>query len=502
MKRPFFQASYMGLILLAAQPIQAQSMTESVQAKNVASLSANATSGSSISGLINDHIPLGTAYDSQRHLFLNVQPIDGREVLTGNTALKFDTAIDMDYEEVLGALNGKVDLDVNFPVVRVSAGASLAKEMAASTYSSSYTFTANSTPEKRVLLPNDADKGFTLSPLGQDVAQNHQGKIQVLVGDEFVTSIEYGASLLVNLKIDYGNNRDKSDIGGYLDVDLYGGVFNVGGQLQYLEEETKSSVKITVRAVQHGGDPKQLLSVIPNNIISCSLEDPKPCFDMFYEAVKYAKESFSSQLVSLDDYNVMQYETTRYDSSSLVLKQLVPEYQQIRHATKWLISDLEDDFQKALIDESRASHLLTSYFAYLPEAQRTAVTVIKDAANENAWFFFTAARHCRDNPFGTSCEDYYAQMKQDCTDRGKTCPAVYDITQLQLPQSSDLNWKQCEFARKEAVRSGVVSASESMAYRQMRWAPTFIDNARPALGILNWRMCEGALTTYGDYFTE
>ncbi|TMP72074.1 internalin, partial [Pseudoalteromonas ruthenica] len=105
-------------------------------------------SGSTISGLINDHVAIGTAYDSQTNRFLNVQPIAGRVDETfGNTEVKFKTGIDMSYDDLLSTLNGSVDIDVNFPVVRVSAGASLAKEMASSTYSSSYTFSATSTPK-------------------------------------------------------------------------------------------------------------------------------------------------------------------------------------------------------------------------------------------------------------------------------------------------------------------------------------------------------------------
>ncbi|CAM4289988.1 internalin [Pseudoalteromonas byunsanensis] len=460
-----------------------------------------ANTGSTISGLINDHVAIGTAYDSQLKRFLNVQPVAGRiDETFGNTELKFKTGIDMSYDDLLSTLNGSVDIDVNFPVVRVSAGASLAKEMASSTYSSSYTFSASSTPKKRLFLPEDSNVGYTLSQAGSDIATNHQAKLQQLAGDEFVSAIEYGANIMVNLKIDYGSNRDKSEIGGYLDVDLYGGVFNVGGQLKYLQDDTKSSVKITVRAIQHGGDPKQLLTIIPNNIITCSLDNPKPCFDMFYEAVKYAKDGFRSQLNTLSDYNVVRYYTTRYDSSSLALRPLVPEYLTIRNATKWLITELEDEFKQAVLDEQRATNLLTSYYAYLPEEQRTSVEQIKDLAYDNAWFLYNAAKFCRDNPFGTSCEDELQKMKDDCIRRGKTCPANYDATKLQLPQSDRLDWKQCEIARQEAVRSGAVIEDESVKYRNMRWAPTFIDASAPARGVLNWRLCEAALSTYGSAF--
>ncbi|MCF6441565.1 internalin [Pseudoalteromonas luteoviolacea] len=488
---------YLSVIAMAltGQSVAAQTSASDVSSSNL--------SGSVISGLINDHVAIGTAYDSQKKRFLNVQPVSGVVDETfGNTELKFKTGIDMSYDDMLNTLNGSVDVDVNFPVVRVSAGASLAKEMASSTYSSSYTFSAASTPKKRLFLPKNQNQGFVLSQVGNDIANNHQTKLQTLVGDEFVTGVEYGANVLVNLKIDYGSNKDKSDIGGYLDVDLYGGVFNVGGQLRYLKDETKSSVKITVRAVQQGGDPKQLLSIIPNNIITCSLDNPKPCFDMFYEAVKYAKTGFNSQLNSLSDYNVVRYYTTRYENSSLALRGLVPEYQIVRNATKWLTTELEDDFKQAILDEQRADKLLNSYYAYLPETQRIAVERIKNLAYDNAWFFFNAAQFCRDNPFGYACENKVQEMKNACVQRGKACPASYNVTDLQLPSTDQQDWKQCELARQEAVRAGVVTEEESARFRNLRWAPTFIEATAPARGILNWRLCEGALSTYGNAFAQ
>lgn len=489
--------------MLAAGVATTSMAGETSSDKKADVLANTSVSGSVVSGLINDHVPLGSSYDSQRKIFLNVQAIEGRiDETFGNTELRFETGIDMSYDDILSTLNGSVDADVNFPVVRVSAGASLAKEMASSTYSSSYTFSASSVPKKRLLLPVDTDRGFTLSAAGQDVASNHQSRIQNLVGDEFVSGIEYGANVMVNLKIEYGSNQDKSDIGGYLDVDLYGGIFNVGGQLKYLQDDTRSSIKITVRAIQQGGDPRQLLTVIPNNIITCSLSNPEPCFDMFYEAVDYAKNGFRAQLQQLSDYNVVRYYTTRFDSSSAALKALVPEYQIIRNATKWLTTELEDDFKQAILDEQRASELLTSYYAYLPEAQRAEVEKIQTTAYDNAWFFYTAAEYCRDNPFGTACEDAYQQMKNECVARGKTCPGVYDVNQLQLPGNGNLDWKQCELARQEAVRSGTIVEAESVKYRNLRWAPTFIDASRPALGLLNWRLCEAALSTYGETFEQ
>ncbi|MCJ8272957.1 MAG: hypothetical protein MJK04_26610, partial [Psychrosphaera sp.] len=88
-----------------------------------------------VSGLLNDHVRLGTAYNSDAHLFMNVQTVDGYiDETLGNTEAQFKTVIDGNYDETLEALNGNVDIDISFPVVRIEAGGHLAKEMSSTEF--------------------------------------------------------------------------------------------------------------------------------------------------------------------------------------------------------------------------------------------------------------------------------------------------------------------------------------------------------------------------------
>ena len=167
-----------------------------------------------------------------------------------------------------------------------------------------------------------------------------------LAGDEFVTSIEYGAQLFVNMHVEYLNSQDKREIGGYLGVDIAGGIVNVQGELDFLDDQSKESVKITVRAIQKGGEPTRLLTIIPNNIVTCSLSYPQPCFDLFSQAIQYAKNDFRYQFNQLSDYNVVSYKTTRYDRSTADVKRLAPAYQTISFARNQLLFELTDSIRK------------------------------------------------------------------------------------------------------------------------------------------------------------
>lgn len=457
---------------------------------------------SNIPGLVNDHVIIGTAYNSTTKEFLNHQPVTGRVTEQyGGVEFNFSYDTETTYDEILSALNGSVDASVSISAVQVNAGAHIAKESAESEFSSSYTFTAATTPKKKVFVPNNSNTGFQLSPVGQKIADDFQGQLLEMAGDEFVTSIEYGAQLFVNMNIEYLNSQDKDNIGGYLGVDIAGGIVSVQGELDFLDEKSKESVKITVRAIQKGGDPTQLLTVIPNNIVTCSLRNPQPCFTLFTQAIQYAKNDFRFQFNQLSDYNVVNYETTRYERSTADLKRLAPEYQEISFARDQLLFELTDKYKKALVDEQRAADILSSYYSWIPANQRASVQLIQRQAYNNAWLYFDAAEYCQAHPYGTLCVDYWNNIAQVCTDTGEGCIATYDRYQLEIP-SEERKVYQCELARQRATNTGLVTNDLSLSYRKLRWAPVFVDVNNAADGILEWTPCEFALTTYGDEFVR
>ena len=458
------------------------------------------TFSSTIPGMVNDHVILGTAYNSATEEFLNHQPIAGTVTEQyGGVQFNFTYDTDTSYDEILSSLNGSVDASVAINVVQVNAGAHIAKESAESQYSSSYTFTANTTPKKKVFIPEDSNVGFTLNPVGNTIANDYQSELMELAGDEFVTSIEYGAQLFVNMNIEYLNSQDKRDIGGYLGVDIAGGVVSVQGELDFLDEETKESVKITVRAIQKGGQPAQLLHIIPNNIVTCSLANPQPCFDLFSQAIQYAKNDFRLQFNQLSDYNVISYKTTRYDRSTADVKRLAPEYQEVSFARNQLLYELTDKYKKALMDEQRAADILATYLSWVPADQRQGIETIKRDAYKNAWLYYDAAEYCQKHPFGDLCVDYWAEMQNVCNTTGEGCLAEYDRSRLEIP-AQERKVYQCELARQQATNRGLISEPLSLSYRKLRWAPVFVDASQPDYGIVEWTPCEFALTTYGLTF--
>jgi len=457
-----------------------------------------------VPGLINDHIRLGTAYNSDTKEFLNVQTVDGYTDTTfGNTSVITDLIVDGSYNDTLNVLNGKVDVDITFPVVRVDAGGHLAKEIASTEFSNSYTFQAYLKPKKASLKANDSNLGYTLTAAGNTLANNYQGQLMSLAGDSYISEIEYGAQLLVTLKVEYLSEQHKSDIGGYVGVDYGAGNIgiNVDGQLRYIDEDLKKSVRISVRAVQHGGDPKQLLNIIPNNIITCSLDNYAPCTDMFNEATTYASEDFGSQFTSLSDYNVVRYTATKYGSSSLDVRRLDSADQEILFATTYRTLWLEDEFKKAVSHENRARSVLAKYSSWMTDAQRATAESIKQAAYDNAWIYNEYALMCRDNPYGTACNDNWSDFLSSCgTAENLPCEATYSLSDLSIEAGTLTPFFKCETAREASSNFGVEDEDTSLGLRNLSLAPTFVDASDPAAGATAWVPCKYALPTYGSSF--
>ncbi len=432
----------------------------------------------------------GQSYHSDKRKLLNVSCVEGEitEQL-GNVTSEFELRQDLGFTDLIDRLGGKLSVDTNFPTIRAGASARYATENTASVNSSSYNFFWRATPKKRVLKRN-ADGSYRLSAFGQEVAKNPAFALN-RCGDEFITSIEYGAMLNVTLKMEFRNELDKRDIGGNLTVDATAGVVKIDGKLDYLDQTVKKSVKITVEAQQHGGDPLQLLQIIPDNLVTCSLDNPTLCFSVFAAAIKYAKNDLAGQFTSLDSYNVVKYTTQKYAESGIYNLQPPEGYPTVNVLVEDARQSLDRNFQQALMDRSRARKLINSYREWLSEELYQKIMDLEAKANRNTTRLSNASVYCYDNPYAGCLEQADTTMK---------LLETYDASLLSIKTVPLVAYQRCELARQAAVAAQVVSESWSMGYRRKGYAPVFFDNSKPELGVEAWGPCEEALAYYGEYF--
>lgn len=357
----------------------------------------------------NDTVTLGTAYHSKKNGFYGLHSVKGVIDQTyGNTRSEIFIGVDLGYKEVLDMVSGNVEASLNIPAIRAGVGANYAKDVAADEYTSSYTIYFSVKPKKKILVPA-SDNGYEVTDVALELVQEFPGNKFNEVGDEFVHAIEYGSFLIINLNLEYKNSKDKRKIGGHLNVDWAGGV-EVSGALSLLDEEVKKSVKISVSALQGGGNANELTDIIPDGLMLCSLNSPAPCFKLFENSVAYLKNTYIKQFTSLDKYNVVNLYTRRYDESGANLMALVPEiYEEISFLSKLAKKSMTDNWVESLLDKRRADNILTYYTENLDDQTKLDIEMIVHKAYSNAFLYAHTVNNCNQNPNGNFC----ARAQQD-----------------------------------------------------------------------------------------
>ena len=399
---------------------------------------------SSIPGAVNDHIPLGTAYNSLTGEFLNFQSVKGQVKVEGNTNTSIKTYQNMGYEQVSSRLSGDVSINADFPVVKAEASADLALETASDAFSSNWVMSVINVARSEVLRPIGSASSVTLSDQGQAVANQNLNDSALIkaVGDEFVTEIEYSTQLFVSMKAEYLSTADKDAINGAISVDFALG--DVNGDLSYLSEEQKQSVKITVRAHQFGGNPLELLTILPDNIITCDLTNFTPCETLFEEAIKYAKgidtyagNGFKDQVADIANSNVVGYKTEKYEDNFGTYA-LAPSSPYTKDNNDVVINQLEDEYVDQLENHSRATSLLGKSISYLNETQRAALRSTTKVSITNAEALRDLVNFCTTNVYNGDCNTYIAN---NCPVEGnsRSCIKEYSTAVFNQTEKSEFD---------------------------------------------------------------
>jgi uncharacterized protein (TIGR02145 family) len=405
-----------------------------------------------IEGAINDHVPLGTAYNSLTGEFLNFQTVKGQVKIDGNVNTSIKSYQNMSYEEVSSRLSGDVVVKADFPVVKAEASADIALETASDAFSSNWVISVINEARSEVLRPIGNAAGLTLSDQGQTIANKNLADSALLqaAGDEFITEIEYSTQLFVSMKAEYLSTADKTAINGAISVDF--AVGNVSGDLSYLSDEQKQSVRITVRAHQFGGDPLALLSILPNNIITCDLTNFTPCETLFEEAIKYAKgigaysgNGFKDQVAEISNSNVVGYQTETYAQNFGTFSLAQSSIVDTDNNTS-IINDLEDEYIEQLEFHSRATGLLGKSLAYLNDTQRAALRNTAVESIKNAEALRDLVNYCSVNVYNNFCTTYIAD-NCPATATSRSCLNEYATDVFNQDNNSVLNVSLSEYSQ-------------------------------------------------------
>jgi len=254
----------------------------------------HASSGvsSEIPGSYSDTAFLGQAYDSTKSKLYNVSCVKGAELPgMGNSSSELTITSDMDYNSIIKKLDGDLNGSVTFPGVSAGTTGKFALDSQYDDRSETHNIIWVGVNRKKVFKPGS----IVVTDQGQQYMSGYQAMLQDKCGDEYVSEIQYGASLFATLKVQYLNSSDKFEIGGALNVGVKE-VVKLDASAGITNSKMAKRTRVSVIAKQFGGNPSGLLTVIPQGIVSCSFDNMQPCIDAFNAIVKYATNSLAPEL--------------------------------------------------------------------------------------------------------------------------------------------------------------------------------------------------------------
>lgn len=394
---------------------------------------------STISGSQTDTAVLGTAYNSDKNKVFNLQCVTGTPEYRGNSVGQIQFTRDMSYDSALNTLAGGLSIGLTLPVVSAEASAHLATEHSSTSLSETYHVYWVGVAQKEVYKAGT----LGLSSYGQNLVDNQANLIEARCGNEFITEVHRGASLLATLKVEFFSSTDRTEVGGKIKVDVLAGLVSADGNLEYVDEDKKKRTKISVMVDQRGGSPERLLTILPENIMSCSMDNAEPCLEVFRNLIAYAKSDYSQQLQDPVKWNVLKYQTQTYADSGM--DDLIPSagYQVIEQAVKNKIKTTENKLRAAMQDEQRASTLLTTGAPYMTTHQRDMVHDIEVKASNNIVSYAELSRYCYEN-MNTNCLTHAADTETNAevynpNDLDVKPPVKGDVTEDGCVNQDDLD---------------------------------------------------------------
>ncbi|NQZ05699.1 MAG: fibrobacter succinogenes major paralogous domain-containing protein [Algicola sp.] len=420
--------------------INAGFKTKAVTTALALMLSTTSYAGEFIPAGDSDYLPLGTAYNSASKRFLNFQAVKGIREEEGISDSNVYAKQNMSYRETLSRLSGSVTVDIDMPVLQLDAGASLALESSSSAFTSSWSVSVLNTTPSHALGNEIGLTELSMSIAGQTIAAKNLTGSALLeaVGDSYIVEIEYGTQLFVSMTAQYRSQADKELVEGYINADLAAGLASVTAEGRAERQELKNSVKLTVKAHQYGGDPTGLLAIVPEGIITCTLQNPDPCTEMFGNAIRYAKGigeydgvGFEDKTLEISDANVLGYRVAKYSATAGFITAGLAEFSVDFTDNSAAIATLESEYISELQVQTRAQSLLSNYASDLSSTQRYALKEIISVTSDNAYALSELAEYCSTHYVETECADYIASNCPLGT-QARTCLKTYNTAMFTL----------------------------------------------------------------------
>lgn len=338
----------------------------------------------------------------------------------------FDRNVDVSEMRDLLGLSLSVTIPI-YPGLSVKGTSDFASENAAQSYTDNVVFSYRVLNGSRRFSPQQLE---TMT-LDDEVLKRITGRddydypfdppeIKTPCGTEMISQIDYGASFIAVMSINFRNQFESQKFGAELTVLLNMFGLNIpigGGKFSKFDSQLREDIKVKVSAIQIGGDPKAMTGAIPFatgiqleqpfvDSVECSFADMGPCVNIFGRLAQYGQNQFPEQLKDPANLVPMQYLT--HDYSMTGYQELTPPSAQAINQTAAQLRRLtiRSTSEKSLLAKARALRESRASSFASPAIQEQDIERLGEAIEDlesNMRTYSAAFRFCRRFP-GVHCD--------------------------------------------------------------------------------------------------
>ena len=249
---------------------------------------------------------LGDGYDTGEQRFkgscLDSDPRNFEWYGAQNGEVAFSHA--MSSAEAKESLGFGAKARAQYGMISASAAAAFASSTSSDDYSESATYRADFNFKNAVL------KNIVFKPVAAE-RKRSAAAFTEMCGNEYVDQMQLGASLYVNVKVQFARKEDKESFSSQVKVS--GPIGSVSASLEKASRNFSKTGFISIRLLQIGGDVEQLATIFamsgdgspdgqaptssnPLAIVNCSMDDLRSCTAVLRAAIYYASSSFPKQI--------------------------------------------------------------------------------------------------------------------------------------------------------------------------------------------------------------
>jgi len=355
--------------------------------------------------------PLGSGYNAEAEDFRGTC-VTGSPVYVGRQQSNLSFSQSISQKQLSKELGMNAGGRARLGATTYSASAKFLKSSSSSSFSIVSIYTGNYTMKPRVM------QNPSLNQLGQKLKGNPE-RFQITCGDNFGFKQILGAKIFFSIRIDFKTEKSKQEFEA--NFNMSGPIYSASAHLRQAKNKFSKETKVTVSALQVGGDVSKISDVFksidgngnnngPYDFVKCSLGDLVKCETILTSAITYATDTssgFPSQITPDSDLNS--------PSGPAILATYVQPYEymgeyigftpQLTRAIKQTRKNLNTKFEKVYGQHGYVDSIINHGVVRLSPRQRDKFIQMQAKLYDDMYTLAEGIEACYNQPL--DCADIY-----------------------------------------------------------------------------------------------